>query len=388
MSHHLDEDSQELIELTKELLRVQSENPPGEQSAIAELLESKMKEIGLQVEKYDYEPGKPNVIGKLAGKSRRPILMLNGHVDTVPAGDIDRWQSNPFEPVVRDGKLYGRGAADMKGGLAAMICAAKKIVDERLDLTGSLLVTCVVDEEVTGYGTRSLVDRGYTADFAIVGEPTELAVLTAHKGALEFTATTSGKSAHGSTPRRGLNAVYKMSKVCLALEKYLDELEKTTHPMVGSPSVNVGRISGGAAVGVVPEKCQIWVERRTVPGERLDDVKSGIETLFKRLRDADPELNLDWQVTLEVDASEIPLGAAIVSRSLEAVSEVTGTAATPKGFVAVCDMRFLVNEGKIPTVILGPGSMDQAHVTDEYVEVQQLVNSAGIYYLIAKKLLE
>lgn len=388
MSHNLDEDSGELIELTKELLRVRSENPPGDQSAIAEFLESKMKEIGLQVEKYDYEPGKPNVIGKLVGKNRRPILMLNGHVDTVPAGDIDMWRSNPFEPVVRDGKLYGRGAADMKGGLAAMIYAAKKIIDAELDLSGSLLVTCVVDEEVTGYGTQSLVDRGYTADFAIVGEPTELAVLTAHKGALEFTVTTTGKSAHGSTPRKGLNAIYKMSKVCLALEKYLDELEKTRHPLVGSPTISVGKIHGGTAVGVVPEKCQIWVERRTVPEESLDDVKAGIETLLKRLRDADPELNVDWKVTLEVDASETPSESPIVKRSLEAVSEVTGTTATAKGFVAVCDMRFLVNQGRIPTVILGPGSMDQAHVTDEYVEIQQLVNSAKIYYLTAKKLLQ
>jgi acetylornithine deacetylase/succinyl-diaminopimelate desuccinylase family protein len=314
--------------------------------------------------------------------------MLNGHVDTVPAGDIDKWQYNPFEPVVRDGKLYGRGAADMKGGLAAMIYAAKKIVDSGLDLSGSLLVTCVVDEEVTGYGTKSLVDRGYTADFAIVGEPTELAVLTAHKGALEFTVTTSGKSAHGSTPRKGLNAVYKMSRVCLAFERYLDELEKTNHPLVGSPSVNVGRIQGGTAVGVVPEKCQIWVERRTLPGESLEDVKSGIEALFRRLRDADSELNLDWKVTLEVDASETPSESPIVKRSLEAVSEVTGIAATPKGFVAVCDMRFLVNQAKIPTVILGPGSMDQAHVTDEYIEIQQLIDASKIYYLMAKKLLQ
>jgi acetylornithine deacetylase/succinyl-diaminopimelate desuccinylase-like protein len=241
---------------------------------------------------------------------------------------------------------------------------------------------------LTGYGTKSLVDRGYTADFAIVGEPTELAVLTAHKGALEFTVTTSGKSAHGSTPRKGLNAVYKMSRVCLAFERYLDELEKTNHPLVGSPSVNVGRIQGGTAVGVVPEKCQIWVERRTLPGESLEDVKSGIEALFRRLRDADSELNLDWKVTLEVDASETPSESPIVKRSLEAVSEVTGIAATPKGFVAVCDMRFLVNQAKIPTVILGPGSMDQAHVTDEYIEIQQLIDASKIYYLMAKKLLQ
>lgn len=258
----LNAEAGELIELTSELVSIRSENPPGEQKEIGKFLESKMKEIGLQTESYELEPGKPNIVGTLVGKNPKPVLMFNGHVDTVPVGDTARWRSDPFEGVVRDSKLYGRGAADMKGGLAAMIHAVRNIAESETGLKGTVLVACVVDEEVTGYGTKSLVEKGYTADFAIVGEPTELSVLTAHKGVLEFNVTTTGISAHASTPRKGLNAIYKMGNVLRAIEKNLDELERTSHPLVGSPSINVGKIHGGVASNVVPERCEIAVERR------------------------------------------------------------------------------------------------------------------------------
>jgi succinyl-diaminopimelate desuccinylase len=268
-----------------------------------------------------------------------------------------------------------------------MIHAVKNIAESETVLKGTVLVACVVDEEVTGYGTKRLVEKGYTEDFAIVGEPTELSVLTAHKGVLEFNVITTGISAHASTPRKGLNAIYKMGKVLRAIEKNLDQLERTSYPLVGSPSINVGKIHGEVASNVVPERCEIAVERRILPGEGLDDVKRGIEDLFKQLKNEDPELKLDWKVTLEVDASETMPDSPIAKKSVEAVSEVTGSSQTVKGFVAACDMRFLVNRGKIPTVILGPGSLNQAHVTDEYVETQQLVDAANIYLLIARKLL-
>jgi len=168
----------------------------------------------------------------------------------------------------------------------------------------------------------------------------------------------------------------------------LDELERTSHPLVGSPSISVGKIHGGVRSSAVAEHCKIWVDRWILPTESLDDVKRGIEELFKRVKEEDPELKLDWKITLEVDASETPSDSPIAKKSVEAVSEVTGSSQTVKGFISGCDMRFLVNRGKIPTVILGPGSLDQAHVTDEYVETQQLVDAANIYRLIAKKLLE
>lgn len=377
----------DVIQLTKELVSVRSENPPGDQKPIADFIESKMNEIGLKVERLDYEPNKPNVVGRLTGTSGKPTLMLNGHMDTVPVGDVDRWKFDPFRSIEHEGKLYGRGTSDMKGGLAAMMCAAKDLVENDLGLEGTLLIAAVVDEELTGYGTKDLVDKGYRADFAIVGEPTELRVHTAHKGALEFDVFTRGKSAHASKPRQGLNAIYKMSKVCLALEKYLNELDRIKHPLVGNATISVGMIEGGSARNVVPEECRIQVERRILPGEKLQDVKSAVEEVFKKLKEEDSELELDWKTTLEVDAAEIPSDSLIVRTSTEAVCQVTGEYARPTGFEATCDMRFLVNRAKIPTVILGPGSLEQAHIADEYVTTKQLVDAMKIYYLISRALL-
>jgi len=377
----------DVVQLTKELVRVRSENPPGNQKPIADLVESKMKEIGLKVNRYDYGPDRPNLLGRLTGKADKPILMLNGHMDTVPLGDANQWKHDPFEPSEHDGRLYGRGTADMKGGLAAMICAARELVAIESELRGSLILAAVVDEELTGFGTRDILDRGYGADFAIVGEPTQLMVHTAHKGALEFDVFTRGKAAHASKPRLGTNAIYKMSKVCLELETHLNQLERISHPLVGSATISVGRIVGGSARNVVPEECRIEVERRIVPGEKLEDVRTDLERMFKKLEEENSELNVNWRTTLEVDAAETPSDSFIVKTATEVVSHITGRKITPTGFEATCDMRFLVNRAKVPTVILGPGSLNQAHVADEYVTTKQLRDATQIYYLIAKRLL-
>jgi acetylornithine deacetylase/succinyl-diaminopimelate desuccinylase family protein len=375
-----------VVELTKDLIRIPSENPPGNQKPIADFIERRMKEIGMEVDRYDYQPNKPNVVGKLVGKNETPVLMLNGHVDTVPAGDLERWTTGAFEAAERDGRIYGRGACDMKGGVAAMICAAEEIANLGLDLKGTLLVACVVDEEVTGYGTKDLLDRGYTADFGIVCEPTALQLELATKGALEFEVVTRGKPAHASNPRKGINAIYNMSKICLAFQDYLAELEKVQHPLVGKASISVGKIEGGTARNVVPEKCRIEAERRILPGEKMEDVVSGLRKVFGRLQREDPELRLDYNVLLECEPSETPADSLIVRKSAEAVSEVTGKEAVIANSAATTDMRFLVNQGRISTINLGPGG-GAAHIFDEYIETEQLTDATKIYSMIAQKLL-
>lgn len=379
-----------VVELTKDLIRIPSENPPGNQKPIADFIESKMKQIGLKVDKYDYQPNKPNVVGRLAGKNGKPVLMLNGHIDTVPAGDHERWTTGPFEAAERNGRIYGRGACDMKGGVAAMICAAEEIANSGVDLKGTLLVACVVDEEVTGYGTKDLLDRGYTADFAVVGEPTDLKLELATKGALEFEVVARGKPTHASSPREGISAIYKMSKICLALQDYLAELEKMQHPLVGRASISVGKIEGGTARSVVPERCRIEAERRILPGEKMDDVVSGLQEVFGRLKSEDPELRLDYNVLLECEPSETPADSLIVRKSAEAASRVTGKEAVIANLTATTDMRFLVNQGRISTINLGPGGAlrQRAHAFDEYIETGQLTDATKTYSLIAEKLLE
>jgi succinyl-diaminopimelate desuccinylase len=380
-------ESVDVIELTKELIRIRSENPPGNQKPIADFVESTMKEIGLSVERYDYGENKPNVIGRLAGKNDRPSLMMNAHLDTVPAAATDEWRFDPFEPVEHEGKLYGRGAADMKGGLAAMICAAKDLTEADFDLKGSLLLACVVDEEVTGFGTRDIIEKGCVADYGIVGEPTDLKVQIAHKGAIHFKVSTVGKAAHSSLPQLGLNAIYKMAKVCLSVEDMTNEFRKTSHPLVGNPTIVVTTIRGGKNESFVPDSCEIDINRRLIPGETLEQAKRQLRELLRKLMAEDPSLKIASEVTVECEPSEIGAKERIVKEARKSVAIVTGRNPGITGFPATCDMRFMVNQGKIPTIILGPGNLAQAHSLNEYVETDQIVDAQKIYALVAKQLL-
>jgi succinyl-diaminopimelate desuccinylase len=376
----------DVVELTKELIRIRSENPPGNQKPIADFVESIMKEVGLEVERYDYAENKPNVIGRL-GKNDRPALMMNGHLDTVPVTDVGGWRFNPFEPTIDNGKLYGRGAADMKGGLAAMICAAEEVAEADFDLKGSLLLVCAVDEEVTGYGTMDIIEKGYTADYGVVGEPTQLSVQTASKGAIHFVASTNGRAAHSSLPQLGINSIYKMAKVCLSIQDMNNELREVSHPLVGNPTIVVTTIRGGENEAFVPARCEIDINRRLVPGESLEQAKKQLSRLFEKLMTDDSSLKIESKVSVECEPSETPAEEHIVQVCREAVAKVVGSDPGITGFPATCDMRFMVNQGRIPTVVMGPGSLEQAHSCDENIEIEQITRAKNVYKFVAIRLL-
>jgi len=376
-----------VVELTKDLVRIHSENPPGNQEAIADFVESTMKQIGLEVERDQYAENKPNIIGALVGKNRRPVLMMNGHLDTVPVGDVEKWRFDPFEPLVEAGKLFGRGAADMKGGLAAMICAAEELAEANCELNGTLLITCVVDEEVTGYGTRNIIEKGYAADFGIVGEPTELSVQTASKGAIHYSITTHGRSAHSSLPHLGLNAIDQMVKVCRSIQDLSAELGKINHPLVGKPTIVVTTIRGGENEAFVPASCEIGINRRLVPGEDVKGAEEQLHSLLQKLRAKDLSLVITSKTSVECEPAETSSSERIVQVCRRAVAHVRGRDPGITGFPATCDMRFMVNQGRIPTVILGPGSLEQAHARDEHIEIRQIIDAKRIYGEVAKELL-
>ena len=377
----------EIIELTRQLIRIPSENPPGGEGEIAEFIAEKLKDLGLTVRVYEFKPGRPSVVGLLSGVKEKPTLMFNGHMDTVPVGDKDLWSVEPFEGVLRDGRIYGRGAADMKGALAAMIASVKAIVESEVNLRGRLILTFVADEEVTGYGTRDLIRRGYRADFAIVGEPNELNVQTAHKGLLWLKVVIRGKAAHASIPHQGVNAIYRMADFCLALEKMNSLLAEKKHALLGPPTINVGTIKGGIKTNIVPDYCEITIDRRLIPGEKPVDVKREIEETLESLGGKTSKLQTQVEVINVAEPSETAQDELIVQVARKAVREVIGRDPGVTGFTATCDMRFLVNEAGIPTIILGPGSLRQAHVIDEYVEVEQVINAAKIYTSIILKTL-
>ena len=280
-----------MLNTLADMVRIESINPsltPGGsgESRIAEYTAKSMASIGLDVNILEPVPGRPTVVGCINGSnaSQGPTLVLNAHYDTVGINGM----ADPFSATVRDGRLYGRGAYDMKGSLAACMTAAKAITDADISLSGDLLVAAVADEEYASLGTAELIKQ-YTMDAAIVTEPTELQLCLAHKGFLWLEVETTGRAAHGSRFDIGIDANMRMGRVLNELERLEQELRRRPgHNLTGPPSLHAAIIQGGTEISVYSASCRLQIERRTVPGESQDQVVAEIQDILDRLAAADP----------------------------------------------------------------------------------------------------
>ncbi len=386
-----------LADLTRSLVQIPSVNPPGEEKQVAEFIASWFDKRHFDYVLTEATKDRPNVEVKLSGEEseegrsgRKKTLVFNGHTDVVPVGSD--WIHEPFGGDIEDGRVYGRGSGDMKGGLAAMMTVLEllKASGATKHLFGSIVFDAVVAEEISGpFGTYHMVKRGLTADFAVVGEPTDMTICTAHKGNITFEITTHGKAAHASVPQFGLNAIMEMQKVISALEEYRLQLPaKVNHPLLGSPTLNIGVISGGIKSNVVPDKCMIAAERRVVPPETLEDAKMEVQTLLWNLASQEQNLKYDLVFKQQTGPSELQNGRDGLEAVLSSFKQVTGKYnAKPAGLRASCDAYFLSAFAKIPTVIFGPGSLGNIHNHDEYVEIEELEIAAKVYALTALRLL-
>jgi len=327
---------------------------------IADYLFSIATRAGLEVEFQRVLPDRPNLLARLrpAGKARRRIL-LAPHLDTVNAAE------QQFIPRKSNGRLYGRGACDTKGSVAAMISALSELAQsQQRPKETEIIFAGLIDEENGQAGSRALVASGMEAALAIVGEPTRLQVVTAHKGSLWLQLQTRGKSAHGARPELGRNAVHSMARVVDVLETdYAAQLRRRHHALLGSPTVNVGAISGGTQANIVPDSCTILVDRRTLPGESEEDVSREISVLLRKRK-----LNATFQngklaacLPLETDP-KLPLVAQFLS---------TAGQRKPAGVHFFCDASILAHGG-IPSVVFGPGDIAQAHTSDEWIALHSL----------------
>jgi acetylornithine deacetylase/succinyl-diaminopimelate desuccinylase family protein len=386
-------DSAAIVEFARELIKVPTESHAKEsekevEAKIAPLIISKLKSLGMKVEVYDVLPGRPNIIGVLRGEKNKPSLLLEGHTDVVSAGE--GWTYEPFEGVVKDGKLYGRGAADMKGGVAAMIMAAEAIVRSNVKLDGDLIIAAVMGEETGLLGAKSLIKRGFHANAAIICEPTCLEVCTAEKGSGRFDIVIRGKAAHASKPHLGVNAIDKMLKVMVELEKYKEKLLERRHPLLGNPTFTYTLIEGGLRRNIVPDYCKLHVDTRLIPGETAQSRWNEVRQILKALKERDPDLNVElkqYDDQIDIIPCEISAEHPIVKVALEAVKKVRGVEPHIKGLTGATDMAVIFGKGKIPTIVLGPGSVEQAHIVDEYVEISQLIDATKIYATIILDLL-
>ena len=358
------------IALLRDLVAIDSVNPslvPGGagEAAVADRIAAALRRGDIDVELMDVAPGRPNVVGTVEGKLPGRTLILCGHIDTVGVEGM----AAPFDPVVRDGRLYGRGSQDMKSGVAAMVDAAVRVARNGGLQRGRLVVAAVADEEHASAGAEALVEA-QSADGAVVTEPTGLRVATAHKGFEWVEVETHGRAAHGSRPEDGRDAILDMGRVLGALEAVEAKLEAgSIHPRLGRASLHASTIHGGQALSVYPDRCVLGVERRTLPGEPADVGLTEVERVLSGLARKDRDFDASARQLLTRPPHEIaddhPLCGA-----LRQVLRRRGLDETPTGMSFWTDAAILGRAGT-PAVLFGPDGAG-LHGPDEYVEIESV----------------
>ncbi len=362
------------LALTRALVATDSRNPslapdaPGEAPA-AELLAETLTAWGFKVDLLEALPGRPNVIARIGGGDGGRSLLLNGHLDTV---GVEGMTHDPFTPTERDGRLYGRGSADMKSGLAAMCAAAVRAANTGLG--GEVIIAAVVDEEFGSAGTRTLLEAGVTAHAAVVTEPTRLAICPAHRGFAWLDVIVQGRAAHGSRYDIGVDAVTLAAHILAELDTYQREtLITRSHPLLGHASLHAGTITGGTGISTYPERCEFSVERRTLPGEKSAKFHDEVSAAIDRVRARHPELEAEIRPGMVQDPNNVPLDAPIVS-ALVAAAQSVKLAAPVEGLSCWTDAALLTAAG-IPAICFGPGDIALAHATEEFVPVSEILQA-------------
>lgn len=366
------------IQLLSDLVAIASVNPSFQpddpsnavdESEIANFLEERLKAHRIEVERQPVAPNRDNLIARLKPSGRiENRLALVPHMDTVRLESEEQ-----LVPTIRDSKLYGRGACDTKGSIAAMTQALIRLAQApNRPKNTEILLALMVDEEYAQGGSRKFAQSGISIDLAIVGEPTELRAVTAHKGALWMKARTLGRSAHGARPKLGHNAIYDMARFVQYLASdYQERLEENVHARLGAPTLSVGQIHGGAQPNIVPESCEIIMDRRTVPGETDAAILSDLADALKRL-------GVDGEIEDIKGLQSPPLDT---DPTLPEVQRFLSVLHDPRpiGVDFFCDGAIL-GAANIPSVVFGPGSIDQAHTKDEWVECDQVSQACSLLY--------
>lgn len=390
-------------ELLRQLVRIPSLNRMGRdlsgesfgESRLTDRLEAWFREWEVPFARYEVHPGRENIVARFDGNlplsTPGSLLLLEAHQDTVP---VDGMTIAPFEAAIENGRLYGRGACDVKGTMAAMLAAAKLRLDRQRTTSPStedvpmptVLVALTVNEEFGFTGAQDLARRFQEERFdeilprlpdgAVVGEPTDLRIVVAHKGVTRWRCRTHGKAAHGSNPAEGENAIYHMARLILAIERFAEEVlsHSTDHPYCGRPSLNVGLLAGGSAPNIVPDQCELNVDRRFVPGETSEGVhREMVDYLVAQAFDFEYSVLPPY---MSAGALSESAGGPIADRLAEALtcrkiepSRIGVDYATDAPFFAGCG---------IPTVVFGPGSIEQAHTIDEWIALDALTQATGV----------
>ena len=391
-------DADAVVEWTRELVRIPSVYRPqtGEaEEDAARWVKARFEQLGLEVHWEVVAPGRPNVIGILRGPAEGRTLMLEGHTDVVTEGDAAAWAHPPFAAEIEDGRIYGRGGNDMKGGLVAAIMATKAIVDSGVKLNGSILIGALVDEEGRMLGIKDFVERGWgkKVDAAIICEPEDNRICATQKGVMWAKITVTGKMAHGAMPLTGVNPIYQAG----ALLRELRELEAEEiarfgrHEFLGQPSITPtivqSPVRGEPQNNVMPAQCAITLDIRLLPGQSPAEMADKIGAIFARLKEADPAFSAELEVIEARPPTLTPREEPIVATLDRAYRDLTGKEPVYGGVPGTTDGTILFGREGVPIVTCGPGNWLIPHHVDEYLEIDHLIEATKLYALAAVRYL-
>lgn len=376
-----------------QLIAIPSVNPMGQDLSGPIYLEEKLSDwlvrffqsIGADYERIEVAPGRANVIARYDSPNSDLTFLIDAHQDTVP---VDGMTVSPFEPSVQEGRVTGRGACDVKGGLAAALFAFRRLLQGKPAGAANIILSCTCDEEATMLGIRNLVNcwqapTGQSRliqaapDGALIIEPTELDVVVAHRGVTRFRINVAGRACHSSQPKQGINAIYRMARVITILEEYATHLSQSipSHCLCGEATISVGRIFGGTSVNIVPDTCSIEVDRRLIPGEKTEDVLRDVTDYITSRVDFEVEFEEPW---IDCPALGNHNNAWITEPLLKCIESVDGVHQAIG--VSYCTHASPVSAVGVPCLVFGPGSIKQAHTKDEYIEIDQLEKAAEVFY--------
>jgi acetylornithine deacetylase ArgE len=366
----------ELVELARSLVRFRTEIPPGNEEGCARYISDYLADLhveGAELLLDTFEAGRANLVARFGPDE--PGLLLGGHIDVVPAGDESAWSHPPFEGALRDGRLYGRGAADMKSGLAAVLKAIEATT-RRGKMRRGLLFVATAGEEAGFEGLKALFARKLiskrAARLGVMAEPTNLRPVRAHKGLADFRISITGRSGHASSPQLGVNAIEKCASIVEALSVWRRTLRKALDKDLGSTIVTPTVVSGGTKSNVIPGSCELIVDSRWIPQHGTAFVEKGLNSMIASLKRKDPSLEARVEMMYDIPSLKLPRGHPAVKLA-ESLSGKKSEVA-PYGTEAS-----LYTMHGIPSVVLGPGNLKQAHIVDEFVEVAEAKKALSMY---------
>ena len=365
---------EDVIPILQKLINIKTENPPGFTIEAIKYLVDYFSNIGISCKIQEYGEKRANIIAEYGNEEK--TIILTGHLDTVPAGDETKWKFPPFSGIEEDGKIYGRGSTDMKGAIAAYVAVMALLKQESVKLNKKIIFLGTSDEELNMDGSLFAKNKGIMEDceFVVIGEPTELKIAIAEKGTLWIKIRIEGKSAHGSTPHLGISSIEAAVELIPKLKTVLPEFK---HEILGKSTLNIGKITGGTVVNVVPELCEIECDFRLVAAELRDEIKEKFDSVIDKFNQEN-EAKVSFTIAHELPAIEM----LDDSRFLEDLKKRAQEAGSGEviGVNYGTDGAMLVSDYGTPFVIMGPGKLNQLHVTDEYTEIDEVITYANIIY--------